>query len=203
MKSNVFVYKVGKNLYINLTNRCNANCVFCLRQTREEMENSGSLWLEREPSVAEIQDSFRAWVVENFNEVVFCGFGEPTLRLDAVLEIADFVHRTYGKPVRLNTNGLANLEYGRDITPLLQGKIDILSVSLNTPDREKYYALTRNKFGVSSFDGMLDFVRRAKAYVPEIVLSTVATTLTAEEEQKCRAICEELGVTYRIRPFEN
>lgn len=203
MKSNVFVYKVGKNLYINLTNRCNANCVFCLRQTREEMENSGSLWLEREPSIAEIQDSFRAWVVENFNEVVFCGFGEPTLRLDAVLEIADFVHRTYGKPVRLNTNGLANLEYGRDITPLLQGKIDILSVSLNTPDREKYYALTRNKFGVSSFDGMLDFVRRAKAYVPEIVLSTVATTLTAEEEQKCRAICEELGVTYRIRPFEN
>lgn len=203
MKSNVFVYKVGKNLYINLTNRCNANCVFCLRQTREEMENSGSLWLECEPSVAEIQDSFRAWVVENFNEVVFCGFGEPTLRLDAVLEIADFVHRTYGKPVRLNTNGLANLEYGRDITPLLQGKIDILSVSLNTPDREKYYALTRNKFGVSSFDGMLDFVRRAKAYVPEIVLSTVATTLTAEEEQKCRAICEELGVTYRIRPFEN
>lgn len=203
MKSNVFVYKVGKNLYINLTNRCNANCVFCLRQTREEMENSGSLWLEREPSVAEIQDSFRAWVVENFNEVVFCGFGEPTLRLDAVLEIADFVHRTYGKPVRLNTNGLANLEYGRDITPLLQGKIDILSVSLNTPDREKYYALTRNKFGISSFDGMLDFVRRAKAYVPEIVLSTVATTLTAEEEQKCRAICEALGVTYRIRPFEN
>lgn len=203
MKSNVFVYKVGKNLYINLTNRCNANCVFCLRQTREEMENSGSLWLEHEPSVAEIQDSFRAWVVENFNEVVFCGFGEPTLRLDAVLEIADLVHRTYGKPVRLNTNGLANLEYGKDITPLLQGKIDILSVSLNTPDREKYYALTRNQFGVSSFDGMLDFVRRAKAYVPEIVLSTVATTLTAEEEQKCRAICEELGVTYRIRPFEN
>lgn len=203
MKDNVFVYKFGNNLYVNLTNRCNANCVFCLRQTREQMENSGSLWLEREPSVEETERAFAAWNVEDFDEVVFCGFGEPTLRLQELLEVADFVRSNYKKPVRLNTNGLANLEYGRDITPLLRGKIDVLSVSLNTPDRQKYYELTRNKFGPDGFAGMLDFVRRAKTYVPKIILSTVATTLTAQEEEQCKKICEELGVIYRIRPFES
>lgn len=202
MKSNVFVYKVGENLYINLTNRCNANCVFCLRQTREEMENSGSLWLEREPTVQEVKRALEDWDVEKFNEVVFCGFGEPTLRLEMIPELADFIHEKYKKPVRLNTNGLANLEYGRDVTPLFRGKIDVLSVSLNTPDKKRYFELTRNRFGVDSFDGMLDFVRRAKTYVPEIILSTVATTLTAEEEERCKKICDDLGVTYRIRPFE-
>ena len=197
------LYDYASGLYANLTNRCPCRCEFCIRTMVDSLGDADSLWLKREPSVDEVKELLKQWDLSRYTELVFCGFGEPTLRLDAVLEIADFVHRTYGKPVRLNTNGLANLEYGRDITPLLQGKIDILSVSLNTPDREKYYALTRNKFGISSFDGMLDFVRRAKAYVPEIVLSTVATTLTAEEEQKCRAICEALGVTYRIRPFEN
>lgn len=203
MKDNVYVYSVGNNLYVNLTNRCNANCVFCLRQTRDRMDNSGSLWLEHEPDVEEVKAAFGAWNVAEYAEIVFCGFGEPTLRLNELTILADFIHDTYHKPVRLNTNGLANLEYGKDVTPLFENRIDVLSISLNTPDAQRYYELTRNKFGADSFYGMLDFIRRAKAYVPKIILSTVSTTLTPEEEEKCATLCKDLGVTYRIRPFEN
>lgn len=201
-KGKVYLYKYGKNLYVNMTNRCNCDCTFCLRRTRDEMDGSGSLWLEREPTVEEIVAAFDEWKNEDFEEVVFCGFGEPTMRLDDLLTVARFVRRTYRKKTRLNTNGLANLEYGKDVTPLLQGAIDVLSVSLNTPDATRYAALTRNRFGEAGFSGLLEFVKQAKKYVPDITLTTVSTTLSPEEEEACRKICLSLDVRYRIRPFE-
>lgn len=197
------LYILHDNLYVNLTNRCTCACTFCLRQTREEMEDSGSLWLPREPTVPEIKEEFSKFHPHSYNEVVFCGFGEPTERLEDLLEIAAFVKETFKKPIRINTNGLANLSYGRDITPLFQGKVDTLSISLNTPDAGRYYQLTKSRFGPQSFQGLLDFVGKAKSHVPNIVLTTVATTLTEEEEMRCRSICENLGVQYRIRPWED
>ena len=197
------LYKVHNNLYVNLTNRCTCACTFCLRQTRDKMEDSGPLWLPKEPTVPEVKEEFKKFNMEEYEEVVFCGFGEPTERLEDLLEIADHVKKTYKKPIRINTNGLANLSYGRDITPLLEGKADTLSISLNTPDSERYYQLTRSRFGPESFQGLLDFVEKAKTHVPNIVLTTVATTLTEAEEEDCRTICKNLGVQYRIRPWED
>ena len=104
---------------------------------------------------------------------------------------------------RTHTNGLGSLIHGKDITPLLQGKIDTVSISLNTPNAEEYYKLTRNKFGIESFQAMLDFAKEATKYVPEVVMTTVETTITKEEEQECQKICDSLGVRYRIRPFED
>ena len=80
--------------------------------------------------------------------------------------------------------------------------IDTLSISLNTPDKERYYELTRSKFGIESFGALLRFAENAKKYVKNVILTTVSTTLTKEEEEKCARICKNLGVTYRIRPFE-
>lgn len=197
------LYEVHNNLYVNLTNRCPCACTFCLRQTRDEMNHSGRLWLEHEPSLQEVMDEFENFPMERYGEVVFCGFGEPMERLDVLLKTAAYVKNTYHKPIRINTNGLANLIHGEDITPLLQGSIDTLSISLNTPDAARYYELTRSKFGPESFEKMLDFVSKAKEFVPHIVLTTVSTTLTDAEEEQCRTICQKLGVEYRIRPWEN
>ena len=86
---------------------------------------------------------------------------------------------------------------------MYKGLIDTVSISLNTPNKERYYELTRSKFGIDSFDAMLNFAGNVSKYVPHVVLSTVATTLTAEEEHQCAQICERLGVTYRIRPWES
>ena len=123
--------------------------------------------------------------------------------MDDLLEVAEFAKKKFGKKIRINTNGLGNLIHGKDITSLLKDKIDILSISLNTPNAEEYYKLTRNKFGIQSFQAMLDFAKEAKKYVPEVVMTTVETTITKEEEAQCQDICDSLGVRYRIRPFED
>ena len=197
------LYKVHNNLYVNLTNKCPCACTFCLRQTRDHMEDSGVLWLEKEPTVDEVIADFANFNMDDYDEVVFCGFGEPTERLDVLLEVAAYVKKTYNKPTRINTNGLGNLVNGRDITPELKGLIDTVSISLNTPNKERYYELTRSKFGIGSFDAMIDFAREAVKYVPHVVMTTVATTITKEEEAECQRICDNIGVKYRIRPFED
>lgn len=202
-KAMTIVYKVHDNLYVNLTNKCPCACTFCLRQTRDKMEDSDVLWLEHEPSVDEVKEAFSKVNLDDYKEVVFCGFGEPTERLDVLLEIADWVKKTYNKPTRINTNGLTDLIYNKDTTPMFAGKIDTVSISLNTPDAKKYYELTRNKFGMEAFDKMLEFAKNVKKYVPNVAMTTVATTLTKEEEEKCKQICDSLGVTYRIRPWED
>lgn len=199
----VILYEVHKGLYVNMTNKCPCSCTFCLRQTRDEMEGSGSLWLEREPTVDEVKAEFDKFNMDKYEEVVFCGFGEPTERLYDLLEVAEFVKTKYDKKIRLNTNGLADLLYEKDTTPLLEGKIDTVSISLNTPNKQRFYELTRSRFGIDSFDAMLRFAENAKKYVDKVVLTTVATTLTEEEERECAAICDRLGVTYRIRPWED
>lgn len=197
------LYEVYDNLYVNLTNRCPCSCTFCLRQTREEMNHSGSLWLEREPSVEEVRKEFDKFDMGKYKEVVFCGFGEPTERLEDLLVIADYVKEKFRLPVRVNTNGLSDLIHGKDTAPMFEGHVDVISISLNTPDKEEYYKLTRNKFGEESFDALLKFAENVKKYVPRVILTTVETTITEEEQAKCLEICDRIGVTYRIRPWED
>lgn len=198
----VILYEVHSGLYVNMTNKCPCACVFCLRQDRDEMENSGSLWLDREPSVDEVIAEFDKFDMSKYEEVVFCGFGEPTERLEDLLKVAEFVKKTYDIPIRINTNGLSDLIYKKDTAPMFEGLIDTVSISLNTPNRERFFELTRSKFGIESFDAMLRFAGNVKKYVKNVILTTVSTTLTAEEEAECAKICKNLGVTYRIRPFE-
>ena len=203
---NNILYRVHDNLYVNLTNRCPCACTFCLRQSMDRIGDSDALWLEEEPDFETVRAEFHKkgrQEMERYREVVFCGFGEPTERLDLLLRVADFVKETYQKPIRLNTNGLGDLIHGRSIAPELAGRIDTVSISLNTPDREAYAKLIRPKFGgVKSFDAMLAFAEACVRYVPQVVLTTVATTLTKEQEAECAAICKRIGAVYRIRSWE-
>ena len=197
------LYKVHNNLYVNLTNKCPCACTFCLRQNMDHVGESKSLWLEREPSAAEAIAEFAKFDMSRFNEVVFCGFGEPTEAFEVLKKVAAFVKETYHMPIRLNTNGLGNLVNGRDITPEMEGLIDTISISLNTPNADRYHELVRSKFGDKSFDAMLDFARSSTKYVPNVVMTTVDTTITKEEEEECRRICDSIGAKYRIRPWED
>ena len=197
------LYKVHHNLYVNLTNKCPCACTFCLRQTRDHMEDSGVLWLDHEPGVDEVIAEFAKFDMSQYEEVVFCGFGEPTEALEVLLPVAKYVKETFSKPVRINTNGLGNLIWNRDITPEFKGLIDTVSISLNTPNADEYHNLVRSKFGMQSFDAMLDFAKKCTTYVPHVVMTTVATTISKEDEAQCQKICDNLGVTYRIRPWED
>ena len=197
------LYKVPNNLYVNLTNKCPCACTFCLRQNMDHVGESKSLWLEREPSAEEVIAEFAKFDMSRFNEVVFCGFGEPTEAFEVLKKVAAFVKETYHMPMRLNTNGLGNLVNGRDITPEMEGLIDTVSISLNTPNADRYHELVRSKFGDKSFDAMLGFARSSTKYVPNVVMTTVDTTITKEEEEECRRICDSIGAKYRIRPWED
>lgn len=201
-KGMTILYKVHNNLYVNLTNRCTCSCTFCLRNEKETVGESSTLWLEHEPSVEEVKKEFEKFNMDEYNEVVFCGFGEPTERIDDLIEIAKFVKEKYHKKIRINTNGQGSLSNGKDIAPMMKGVVDIVSVSLNTPNEKRYNEVVRSRFGDQAYQAMLSFVKEVRQYVPEVVLSTVSTTITKEEEEECRKICEDLGVTYRIRPFE-
>ena len=196
-------YEVYNNLYVNLTNKCPCACTFCLRKSKDQMNGSGSLWLEQEPSVEQIKAEFAKFPVEQYDEIVFCGFGEPTVRIAELLEVAGYVKSRYQKKIRVNTNGLGNLIHGRDITPEFKGKVDKISISLNTPNAKRFEELTQSIFGEKAFDGLMEFAGKVKEYVPEVVMTTVATTLTEEEEEQCGEICKRLGVRYRIRPWED
>lgn len=197
------LYKVHNNLYVNLTNKCPYSCTFCLRQTMDRIGESGRLWLEREPSYDEVIAEFEKFNMDEYEEVVFCGFGEPTERFDVLIKVSEYVKKTYGKKTRINTNGVGNLVNGRDIVPEMEGLIDTISISLNNPHKDEYNALVRSKFGEKSFDEMISFAKECTKYIPNVVLTTVDTTISHEEEAACQKLCDEIGAAYRIRPWED
>ncbi|MDT8717365.1 TIGR04100 family radical SAM protein [Clostridium sp. 19966] len=190
-----------KKIYVNLTNKCPCACTFCLRNTKE-MAESNNLWLDREPTVQEVIEEFEKYDLAQYNEIIFCGFGEPTTRLDDVLEVAKYLkNRNNSIPIRINTNGLTDLIHKKETASLLKGLIDTVSISLNASNEEEYLKLTRNKFGIKSFDAMLKFAASCKEYVPKVVL-TVVDCIGEEEIAACQAICDTIGVPLRVRPLE-
>lgn len=191
----------GIAVYVNLTNRCSCHCTFCLRQTKE-MTEQNSLWLKEEPTVQQVLEELQKYPIEQAQELVFCGFGEPLLRVEEVIEISKYSKSCYPTlPIRINTNGLSSKSYGKDITPLFKNLIDVVSISLNAPTKEEYYALTRSQFGIESFGEMLDFTKKCKQYVPKVILSVV-DIIGEDKIQASKTISEGLGVTLRVRPFE-
>ena len=197
------LYRVHTGLYVNLTNQCSSACTFCLRQSMDHVGESHCLWLEREPTAQEVKTEFEKWDLSQFTEIVFCGFGEPTCALPVLLEVAAWLKSRTTLPIRVNTNGQGSLIAGRDITGELAKCVDTISVSLNDPDPVKYQALVRSKFGERAFPGMLEFAKGCVAQGIHVVMTTVDTTITHQEEAQCRKICQDIGADYRIRPWED
>lgn len=200
------VYPVHNGLYVNLTNRCPCACVFCLRQNGPGVAGSDSLWLPREPSVDEVTAALDAALARaRPAEVVFCGYGEPTERLDDLLAVARHVRAVApGLPIRVNTNGLSDLIAGAPTAARFAGLVDVVSVSLNTPSADEYLTLCRPKFGAAAYPALLKFTEEVARVVPKTVMTIVATPdLTPEKEAACRAICARLGATLRVRRYES
>ena len=192
------VYESGENLYINLTNRCPNSCDFCVRTECEK--HYGDLWLEREPTAEEVIAEIKERDLAKYENLVFCGFGEPTERLYDLLTVAEAVKNYRPETViRLNTNGQANLIAGKDITPLFAGKVDIISVSLNAPTARGYDAICHSRFGEAAFDGLLDFAVKAKPYCKKVIFSVVDESLSPAEIDACRDLSEKLGIELRVR----
>lgn len=194
-------YELGSSLYVNITNRCSNACSFCVRNKHDTVNGKDNLWLDREPTVDEIKADFEKRSLSEYDAVVFCGYGEPMMRADVVIEIAKWLKKNHPDiKIRINTNGQANMIYKKDITPQLEGIIDCVSISLNAENAEKYQKLCKSEFGEEAYSGLLEFARLAKQHVPKVVLSVV-DIMKPEEIEQCRKIAEDCGVTFRVREF--
>ena len=201
-KAMCITYIVEDKLYVNITNKCSNRCEFCIRNNGDGAYGSDSLWLEREPIREEILESVFSYDLNEFPELVFCGYGEPSYRLDDAIYVAREVKSKYPNiKVRINTNGQSDLILGRDTAPEYEGAFDIVSISLNTPTAQKYQDLCHSIYGEKSFDSLLAFAGRVKEFVPVVQLSAVKQTLNFEEIELCKSIANRLGVTLRLRDY--
>ncbi len=196
---NTILYEYGGGLYINLTNACTNKCEFCIR------DFSGikgyDLWLNHNPSADEVIDELKKVSLDKYDEIVYCGYGEPMIRINELIKSADYIKSVCGAKIRLNTNGHANLIHKRDVTPDLEGRIDVVSISLNGKDEEQYIKLCKPELE-GAYDAVLDFTEKCKAYVPKVILSVVDTYISEDDIQKCGKIAKKLGVEFRVRKFE-
>ena len=201
-KSMCITYIVEDKLYVNITNRCSNRCDFCIRNNGDGAYGSDSLWLEREPTTDEIIPSILTHNLDEFPELVFCGYGEPTYRLYDMIAVIKKVREVYPKiKVRLNTNGHSDLIHGKNTAPDYEGVFDIVSISLNTPNAEKYQQICHSVYGVKSFESMLEFAENVNNYVQKVQFSVVKETLSVDELEECKQISEKAGVTLRVRDY--
>lgn len=194
-------YAAGSAIYVNMTNRCPCACTFCLRHNKDHVFDSDSLWLDREPTVTEVCDSLDGWDLTKYEQIVFCGYGEPTERLYDLLAVAKYIRSKSDIKIRINTNGLADLIWKESTASKLEGLIDAVSISLNATNKEDYFKVVRPKFGIGSYDAMLKFTNDCTHYVPSVMMTVVDVVTSKEEQELCRRICESVGATLRIRPY--
>lgn len=194
----LYVYK--NKVYANITNLCDCRCSFCIRNHEDGVGDAGTLWHKKDPSLKEIIKAMDDFDFRHYDELVYCGYGEPTCALHQLIESAVYAKKTFGVKIRVNTNGLGNLYHKTNIVPLLARVVDVVSVSLNAPQKEAYLKVTRPIFE-NAFEGMLDFTSACKEQIGQVKMSIV-DVLPEEEIEASQELAKSLGVELRIRKFE-
>lgn len=194
-------YEYERNLYVNMTNQCPNSCDFCLRNNSTGSLYADNLWyVGAEPSKEEIWSELQSKDLNSYNEIVFCGYGEPACRWDDMMWLCDRIKENGSHFIRINTNGQANLITGKDAGLELDGRADAVSVSLNASTPEGYDYICHSKFGEAAFPAILRFTSHAVLNVPHVRM-TVVSTMPSEEIDACRRVCEKVGADFHIRQY--
>ena len=193
------LYRYGSRYYINMTNRCPCRCIFCVRNETPTLGDADTLWLDKEPTVDEVKEALLSKDLSTTDEIVFCGYGEPTERFEDLLEIAKFIRNDLHKRVRLDTNGLGNLINGKDIVPELAQVVDSVSISLNAKDEDEYLEVTKSKFGPGSYDALIKFIEECRKYIDSVTVSVVSGYISQASEDECAKIADRMNVAFRVR----
>ena len=201
MLGDIITYDYFGSLYINLTNRCDCRCIFCIRD--QDASALGGLWLRAEPTREEVLDEILAQDLTQYAEIVFCGYGEPTERIDTVVSIAGWIKEVCPEAkLRINTNGLGDLVNGRSIAEELCTAVDTVSVSLNAGTEDEYMKVTRPRFS-NAFTAMQQFTADCVATGKADVVMSVVDVIPQEQIDASREIAEKLGAVLRVRKFDD
>lgn len=198
--SNILVYELDKKIYINLTNRCTNECIFCLRQDKDDVCGQ-ELWLDSEDFTSEdVIEQLKKFNLSS--EVIFCGYGEPMLKFEVLRQVAKYIKETYPEiKIRVNTNGHANFIYKKNVVPELIGLVDEFSVSLNASNSEEYDELSQPKFE-NAYEEVKKFIKCSADAGIETVASIVDGYKGRRlDVEKCREIAESLGAKLRVREW--
>ncbi len=198
--SNILVYELDKKIYINLTNRCTNECIFCLRQDKDDVCGQ-ELWLDSEDFTAEdVIDQLKKFKLSS--EVIFCGYGEPMLKFEILRQVAKYIKENYPEiKIRVNTNGHANFIYKKNVVPELVGLVDEFSVSLNASNAEEYDELSQPKFE-NAYVEVKKFIKCSADAGIETVASIVDGYKGRRlDVEKCKEIAESLGAKLRVREW--
>ena len=193
------LYTYKNQVYANITNRCDCSCQFCIRSHKDSVGEAENLWFQTEPTLEEIKAAMDDFDFTGYDELVYCGYGEPTCALENLIASAAYAKEKYNIKVRLNTNGLANLYHKRNIIPELAKVVDRVSISLNAPTAERYQEVTRPQFE-NAFPAMLEFATLAKEAFEHTQLSIV-DVLSKEDIEACQKLADDRGIYLRIRKF--
>ena len=193
------LYTYKKQVYANITNKCDCACTFCIRQGQDSIGESGNLWHKVNPTLEQVIEAIDNFDFTGYEELVYCGYGEPTCELDILLKSAAYVKEKYGIKIRLNTNGLGSLYNKRNIVPELAKVIDSISISLNAPDKESYEKVTRPQFD-NAFEALQEFAIEANKLIKETKLSVV-DVLSKEDIALSRELADSLGIYLRVRKY--
>ena len=192
------LYPIENSLYVNITNLCCCKCVFCVRDITDSVGGSDSLWLDHEPTIDELKAELEKFNLDEYEEVVFCGYGEPLMRINEVVEFANYIKTKKNIKIRVNTNGLADLIHKKKTAVLLKNAIDAVSISLNAPNEEVYLEVAKPAFGIKSFDAMLSFAKDCKTCIKEVCFSVV-DEITDEEIRQSQELADSLDIPLRVR----
>lgn len=201
--TNTLAYLLDGKIYINLTNRCTNDCIFCLRNDKDDVCGQ-TLWLDDENSTANnvIEQFEKIYLKKPSKEVIFCGYGEPMLKFEVLKEVASYIKKNYPDiKIRVNTNGHANFVYKRNLVPELKGLIDEFSVSLNGATKDEYDEYSQPKFD-EAYEEMKKFIKACSDENIPVVASVVEGYKGRHLDlEKCEKIANELGAKFRVREW--
>ena len=194
----IYRYKTRYILILPINVPC--RCTFCIRNTEDAIGEASNLWFDHEPSLEEIYKAIDEFDFTDCNEVVFCGYGEPTMALEKLIEVSKYVRERYPFRIRLNTNGLSDLIHNRSTAKDVCQAVDSVSISLNMPDAVSYNEVVRPAYGEKSFDAMLKFARDCKQYIDDVRF-TVVDVIGEKKVEQSKIVAAQNGIPLRVRKY--
>ncbi len=194
------VYIYENNVYLNLTNECPCRCKFCIRKNGNSLGSADMMWHKKTPGIDEVIEAIDNFDFKNQNEIIICGYGEPTCSLEVLKKVCSYIKEKLGFHIRLNTNGLGNLINKRNIVKEVCENIDSISISLNAPTAEKYNDIVQPEFGIISFDAMISFAKECCKYLDDVKFSVV-NVISKEDINECKTLAASMNIPLRVREY--